>query len=572
MVANEKNRKMRNNSGINAQLMKMVIYAGVILSIVFTAILFLQSRQARMLHEKSKAEYIQDFNSLIKYHSIKMTEVILDYTHWDEFSKAMEKGVTQEWFDYNLSSLLEAYDLDYVAIYDKSLTLQIEYSIYPYNLTRVIPASALLSLSGKRYLNCFTKTEAGYLEYVAAPIHHQTYKKGSPPPTFGYFVLGKLWNNHYVSTLANSLNSSISLVENTSFGNNQDNSNYLQAYYQFLDHNGSKIGGAWFSKEDLLFKLYKNSSSYLIFSLLLFFVIMWLVFMQSIKKLMIRPLSLVRKILEREEMSDVDRLIQAPAEFSDLGHLFKRYIFQKGDLKKEKERAERADKLKTQFIANMSHEIRTPMNGIIGFTELLKDDSLSREEKDKYIGIIQNSGQRMISILNDLIKISMLDSEQESVNILPVSLNGLCHNVRTFFKMDTEKKGITMICSQEMEKDLVVYTDRDKLYAIVNNLVKNAIKYSSGGVIEFSYQIDNGFIQFNIKDQGIGIEKELQEKIFDRFYQVDSNLNKQYDGVGLGLAIVKSYTELLGGKIWVESSLGKGSTFSFTIPYSQMFS
>jgi signal transduction histidine kinase len=252
--------------------------------------------------------------------------------------------------------------------------------------------------------------------------------------------------------------------------------------------------------------------------------------------------------------------------------LFKRYIFQKGDLKKEKERAERADKLKTQFIANMSHEIRTPMNGIIGFTELLKDDSLSREEKDKYIGIIQNSGQRMISILNDLIKISMLDSEQESVNILPVSLNGLCHNVRTFFKMDTEKKGITMICSQEMEKDLVVYTDRDKLYAIVNNLVKNAIKYSSGGVIEFSYQIDNGFIQFNIKDQGIGIEKELQEKIFDRFYQVDSNLNKQYDGVGLGLAIVKSYTELLGGKIWVESSLGKGSTFSFTIPYSQMFS
>jgi len=178
----------------------------------------------------------------------------------------------------------------------------------------------------------------------------------------------------------------------------------------------------------------------------------------------------------------------------------------------------------------------------------------------------------MISILNDLIKISLLDSEQESVNILPVSLNGLCHNVRTFFKMDTEKKGITMTCSQEMEKDLVVYTDRDKLYAIVNNLVKNAIKYSSGGVIEFSYQIDNGFIQFNIKDQGIGIEKELQEKIFDRFYQVDSNLNKQYDGVGLGLAIVKYYTELLGGKIWVESSLGKGSTFSFTIPYSQMFS
>jgi signal transduction histidine kinase len=179
----------------------------------------------------------------------------------------------------------------------------------------------------------------------------------------------------------------------------------------------------------------------------------------------------------------------------------------------------------------------------------------------------------MMGIINDLINISKLESGQESISLAPVSLIDISNNLTTFYRPETEKKELSLELEvQSNKEDVVLYTDREKLYAILSNLIKNAIKYSNTGTIRFGYTREADNIVFHVKDQGIGIEYEMQSQIFERFVQGEPFLKKNYDGLGLGLAIAKAYTELLGGEIWLESEPGKGSAFYFSIPYYQMSS
>lgn len=238
-----------------------------------------------------------------------------------------------------------------------------------------------------------------------------------------------------------------------------------------------------------------------------------------------------------------------------------------------KDRAEESDRLKSAFLANMSHEIRTPMNGILGFAELLKEPDLSGEDQAKYIRIIEKSGARMVNIINDIIDISRIESGQMKVSFTPTNLNELTEYVYNFFKPEVEQKGMKIICLNSLSADeSIVMTDREKIYAILINLVKNAIKYSDIGSIELGYvlknDISNTVLEFFVKDTGIGIPKERHSAIFERFVQADISDKRALQGAGLGLAISKAFVEMLGGRIRVESEAGKGSAFYFTIPYS----
>jgi len=239
------------------------------------------------------------------------------------------------------------------------------------------------------------------------------------------------------------------------------------------------------------------------------------------------------------------------------------------DLIAAKEKAEESDRLKSAFLANMSHEIRTPMNGILGFADLLKEPELTGEERQEYIGIIEKSGARMLNIINDLIDISKVESGQMEISISETNVNEQIEYIYTFFKPEVERKGLQIFFQNGLPtKEAVIETDREKLYAIFTNLVKNAIKYSVTGTIEFGYTLKDKNLVFFIKDTGIGIPDDKKEVIFDRFIQADISDKKAFQGAGLGLAISKAYVEMLGGKIWVESEEGKGSTFYFTIPYN----
>jgi len=245
------------------------------------------------------------------------------------------------------------------------------------------------------------------------------------------------------------------------------------------------------------------------------------------------------------------------------------------DLIMAKEHAEQSDKLKSAFLANMSHEIRTPMNSILGFTELLKNPGLSNEKQQKFINVIQKSGDRLLNIINDVVDISKIEAGLMKADIKASNIKEQIEYISAFFKPEVERKGIQFfVKNSSLEDDLIVETDHEKIYAIFTNLIKNAIKFTNEGFIIFGYERKGGYLEFYVKDTGIGIPKDRHEAIFERFIQADISDKLAFQGAGLGLSITKSYIELLGGKIWLESEVenlaeGKkgGSAFYFTIPY-----
>ena len=234
-----------------------------------------------------------------------------------------------------------------------------------------------------------------------------------------------------------------------------------------------------------------------------------------------------------------------------------------------KEQAEESDRLKSAFLTNMSHEIRTPMNGILGFTELLKEPNLSSDDQQDYIQTIQISGARMLNTINSIVDISKIESGLMKVDIKETNINEKIEFTYKFFKPEVEIKGLQLLFKNSLPaKEAIIKTDNEKVYAILTNLVKNAIKFTCEGSIEFGYEKKGNYLEFFVKDSGIGILQKQQQLIFERFRQGSESHNRGYEGSGLGLSIAKSYVEMLGGEIWVESAEGKGSTFYFTIPYN----
>lgn len=238
------------------------------------------------------------------------------------------------------------------------------------------------------------------------------------------------------------------------------------------------------------------------------------------------------------------------------------------DLKLAKDKAEESDRLKSAFLANMSHEIRTPMNGILGFSELLQE-SETNSERLEYIRIIHESGTRLMTIISDLIDISKIEAGEVTIYKQQVDVEELMKELLDFFVPEAEKKGLKINYTSDRKNDssIQINTDKLKLYQILTNLIKNALKFTHEGEINFGYTIKDNRIIFYVKDTGIGIPKEMQDEIFERFIQAEQTRTKNHEGAGLGLAISKAYVEMLGGEIWLERNNEDGALFFFNLPY-----
>jgi CheY-like chemotaxis protein/two-component sensor histidine kinase len=223
--------------------------------------------------------------------------------------------------------------------------------------------------------------------------------------------------------------------------------------------------------------------------------------------------------------------------------------------------------LKSAFLANMSHEIRTPMNGILGFMSLLKEPDLTGDMRDEYIQIVNASGERLLSTINDIIDISKIESGQSPVNLSPVNLGEMLDRLHRFFKANAEALGLNLQLIKNYEPSgLVVNIDVYKTESVLSNLIKNALKFTTRGEVQVICTVENEWLNFKVKDTGKGISSDKLDAIFDRFVQADISFSRDHEGSGLGLSISKAYTELMGGEIRVISELGKGSEFSFSIP------
>ncbi len=264
--------------------------------------------------------------------------------------------------------------------------------------------------------------------------------------------------------------------------------------------------------------------------------------------------------------------------YNEVGHIYriigtsKNITEQKeilAELTAAKEHAIESDRLKSAFLANISHEIRTPMNGILGFSALLKEADLSGEEQTEYVGLIEQSGQRMLNLINDLIDISRIEAGETKLQIEPTPVNKVLRDLHAFFMPAISKKKLQLHCTLGLpDTESIIETDSGKLTQILTNLIQNALKFTRTGGIDFGYTRQDTTLEFYVTDSGIGIPDEMLQKIFDRFRQVDNTLTRNHEGSGLGLSITKAYVAMLGGKLSVQSREGTGSTFTFTLPYN----
>jgi signal transduction histidine kinase len=235
------------------------------------------------------------------------------------------------------------------------------------------------------------------------------------------------------------------------------------------------------------------------------------------------------------------------------------------ELMAAKDKAEESDRLKTAFIQNISHEIRTPLNGIVGFVELLQQADNDQEKKAQYVEIINSCTQQLTTLVNDFIEISKLESGTLELNISEFQTNQIIRDLDVYFSRQAKEKDLSFTIINEIG-NIPIRSDRDKIKQAIDNLVSNAIKFTSEGGVKVTLQRLNNNIVFSVADTGIGIRESDKEIIFDRFRQAEIGLNKSYGGSGLGLAISKGSVEYLGGKIWFESQPEKGSVFTFSVP------
>jgi len=236
------------------------------------------------------------------------------------------------------------------------------------------------------------------------------------------------------------------------------------------------------------------------------------------------------------------------------------------ELKAAKEKAEESNRLKSAFLANMSHEIRTPMNAIIGFTNMLNQKEIGNQEKEAMIKHINHSGYSLLNLIDNIIDLAKVDSNQLNIDYKTTNIQTLINELYESFNESFNLNEIKFKINHDPDENIYIKTDDYRLKQVLRNLLDNSLKFTKEGYVELGYTEKKDVIELYVKDTGIGISENKQEIIFQRFTKIENNKDKLYRGAGLGLNLSKNITELLGGKIRLESSINQGSCFYITIP------
>lgn len=295
----------------------------------------------------------------------------------------------------------------------------------------------------------------------------------------------------------------------------------------------------------------------------------------------------LRKESERQKMV-IDSLKESLSELSsyegggdesdimEMAHLLKDAIQKEKEAEKAiikaKELAEQSVRAKELFLANMSHEIRTPMNAIIGMSDLLSQTSLSKEQI-QYMDAIKTSGKNLLVLINDILDFSKIDAGKFSLEEIGFRINHTLRSVKSALQMKAQERGLDLSLNIKVSRDVVI-GDPYRLTQVLINLVNNALKFTPEGKVDLIAEIveesDHQMkLVFAVKDTGIGIPKEKQDLIFESFTQADDSITRKYGGTGLGLTISRKLVEIQGGRMWLESTPGEGSTFYFELTYAK---
>jgi signal transduction histidine kinase/CheY-like chemotaxis protein len=529
--------------------------------LLFLSLYLYSKRQEKQTFENSQKQFDSEITSVLKLNSEGPTALLTDLTFWEGLGKFT---ITKDkaWFKKNILDNFKHYNFELIEVYslDGNPIINNEYSKIKSKI--IIPKEALFPLNENGFTSFYIKTPEGIIEVFATSIHSTN---DTAQKIYGYFLVGRLITNTYLETLGKNSNATIKIV-NPNLVENSDGNNLIYSY-DLKDWKNNTISKFTFTRT--LHLAYDNSQN-ILFIIVFTFLIYILFFVYYSKLWFFSPLNTITEILETGNKKAIDVLKKSPGEFAHIGNLFEENRNQKLELVKAKLKAEENDRLKSSFLSNLSHEIRTPMNAIVGFTELLMNTKVQEEEQNEYLTIIDKSGKNLISIIDDLIEMSKIDSHQITPNLTSINVGTCIQELYETIKVTIKKTKKIEFCVLENKSPAQynISTDEVKLKQIIVNLVTNAIKFTDEGFVAFGYEVDeaNKQIKFTVKDTGFGIDEESHNHIFDRFRRVGGEKSAKAGGLGLGLAISKAYVEMLGGSIKLESKIGKGSVFSFTIP------
>lgn len=545
------------------KILWLIFSSSIFFILLYFALFYYTKKAEKQVYENSIEQFNNEIAKLLEVNSKPILLAINNDTTWDEFVKFI-KSKDSKWYNETIGNELKIYEADYLGAYDSDKNFIIRTPTSKIKTIDFIPKSEMNLLDKVGVNKFYMKIPEGIVEVTGAAIHASNDPLKNKAPSSGYFFVVRLMDIKFIEnieklTSSTIIFSDIDVVLPTK-------KNQISSLYILKDYNKQFVGELLFKRT---FEVYFENAIRILYIIIVAFIINLIINLIYTRKLVYYPLDLVRRSLESGNRRAIKELKKTTGEFRYIGDLFEENSNQKVELINARIKAEEGDRLKSSFLANLSHEIRTPMNAINGFTELILNTKISESEKLEYLSVIEKSGKNLVGIIDDLIEMSKIDSNQITPNLTIVNLDSLVNELFETVKITIQNKIIDFkLIKSKASARFNIITDDIKLKQIIINLLTNALKFTEHGSVTFGFEIEekNELIHFKVKDTGLGIDEDNHKNIFDRFKRVDSDISIKVGGLGLGLAISKAYIDLLGGTISLESSVGIGSTFYFSIP------
>ncbi len=557
---------MRILSGLNTyyRLLVLIISTSALFFLLYASLYFYTFKQEKAVYKSASKEYRNEVNSIFKLNSKTHTASIVDVTFWDEMVSFIKTKDTVWYNDYIKGEFL-TYEADYIGIYNLQKQLLSNTASAKFKSIDFVPSEVFEQLYKAKLNRFYMKVPEGVIEVFGATVHPSDDPKKTKYKPAGYFIMARLLDKNFIKNLEDISSSTISIVSNEYV--QQEDGNLIAINLNLNNWKNDNIVDLNFTRS---FNLNFSNTKKILYIIIIATILNLLIYLYYYRRWVYRPVKLITDILEKKDEKSISSLKKSRDEFGHIGTLFEENNNQRKQLVIAKEKAEESDRLKSSFLANLSHEIRTPMNAIMGFSDLLRDGNLNEKEKANYLKIIRKSGKNLIGIIEDLIEMSKIDSQQITPNYKFINLDKCISELYHSIEITIPEKKEVIFSIQKNERTINknILTDEIKFKQIVTNLITNAIKFTKTGHVTIGYSIDEVAEQITIwvDDSGLGIDEENLKIIFDRFRRIEDDYTIEISGLGLGLSITKAYVELLGGTINVKSLLGKGSCFSFTIP------
>ncbi|MFI5453767.1 response regulator [Pedobacter sp. UC225_61] len=557
---------MRFFSSLNTyyRLLMLIISTTALFFLLFIFLYSYTKKQEKEVYKSAYKEYQNEANSIFELNSKTHIAAIIDVTFWDELVD-FTKTKNEKWYKDYIEKEFPTYEVDYIGIFGLNQELLNKTTSSKLKTIDFIPKQIMPTLYKSKLVRFYMKVPEGVVEIFGATIHPSNDPKKNKSKPSGYFFMARLLNQKFVQNLGKISSSTIKITDTNYHVPTDENS--IEVSLNLNDWKNDTIANVNFERP---FNLNFYNTKKILFIIIIATILNFLIYFYYYRRWIYKPLKLITNTLEKENENSITGLKNAHGEFKHIGNLFEENNKQRKQLEIAKEKAEESDMLKSSFLANLSHEIRTPMNAIMGFSDLLHDTNLSEKDKTDYLKIIRNNGKNLISIIEDLIEMSKIDSKQIAPNYQSLDLDKCISELHRAIKITIpEEKRIEFLIHQSTSPlKQKILTDEIKLTQILTNLITNAIKFTKKGYVSIGYKVneDDKILEIWVEDSGLGIDEKNVKIIFDRFRRVEDEFSIEISGLGLGLSITKAYVELLGGSINVKSTPGIGSTFSISIP------